>query len=68
METLASFAHTNLIARMGSTDNGSYDKGWLFARCGLQPDGTGIKESQQVMFVWGILYLKPLLIKLQHLS
>lgn len=37
---------------MGSTDTGSFDKGWLFARCGLQPDGTGIKESQQVMSVW----------------
>jgi len=51
METLASFAQTNLIARMGSTDTHSLDKGRFFARYGLQPGGFGIKESQQVMFV-----------------
>jgi hypothetical protein len=68
METLASFAQTNLIARMGSTDAGSFDKGWLFARCGLQPDGTGIKECQQVIFVWNMLYLKTLPMLIQLLS
>ena len=37
------------VIRMGSADVRSFDEGWLFARFGLQADGTRKEEPQNVL-------------------
>ena len=38
------FSQSKLITRMGALNTRSFDDGWLFARYGLQPDGTRKEE------------------------
>ncbi len=38
------YAQSKPIVRMGSVNTVSFDEGWLFARYGLQPDGTRKEE------------------------
>lgn len=42
--SIASFAQTKPIARMGAVNTQPFDEGWLFARYGLQPDGSRKEE------------------------
>ncbi|MBC7508311.1 MAG: hypothetical protein H7320_06115 [Ferruginibacter sp.] len=44
MMVTASYSQSKSIARMGSTDSRSFDEGWLFARYGLQTDGSSKDE------------------------
>ncbi len=39
-----SFSQDRKVVQMGTANNNSFDKGWLFNRYGLQPDGSIIKE------------------------
>jgi len=42
------YAQNKPIVRMGSVNTVSFDEGWLFARYGLQPDGTRKEEPSGV--------------------
>lgn len=46
--TTAMFSQNKSIIRMGSTDTCSFDENWLFARFGLQADGSRIEEPQHL--------------------
>jgi len=46
--TLSSVLPGQIITRMGSSGTRSFDEGWLFARFGLQADGTSLEEPSGI--------------------
>ncbi len=48
MMAATTFSQNKSIIRMGAKDTHSFDEGWLFARYGLQPDGSRMEEPKSL--------------------